>query len=143
MLNQLANVQVWVNDQDEALAFYTEKLGFEIREDVTVPGARELPLALSRRSGAGRRDRADAPYRRAGLRRRDAAADPRPAREGRLRRLFFTTEDCRGSYEKLARARRRVHAGAEPSSRTALTPASAILGNQFRMVAASLAVTTL
>ena len=34
---KLANVQVWVHDQEEALAFYTEKLGFEVREDVTVP----------------------------------------------------------------------------------------------------------
>ena len=37
MLKQLTHVQVWVNDQDEALAFYTEKLGMEPREDVTVP----------------------------------------------------------------------------------------------------------
>src|SRR5438552_15503691 len=37
MLKQLTNVQVWVHDQDEALAFYTEKLGLELREDVTVP----------------------------------------------------------------------------------------------------------
>ena len=37
MLNQLTNTQVWVHDQDEALAFYTEKLGLELREDVTVP----------------------------------------------------------------------------------------------------------
>jgi catechol 2,3-dioxygenase-like lactoylglutathione lyase family enzyme len=37
MLNQLTHVQVWVHDQDEALAFYTEKLGMELREDVTVP----------------------------------------------------------------------------------------------------------
>ena len=37
MLTQLTNVQVWVHDQDEALAFYTEKLGLELREDVTVP----------------------------------------------------------------------------------------------------------
>ena len=37
MLKQLTNVQVWVDDQDEALAFYTEKLGLELREDVTVP----------------------------------------------------------------------------------------------------------
>ena len=36
MLKQLTNVQVWVHDQDEALAFYTEKLGMELREDVTV-----------------------------------------------------------------------------------------------------------
>jgi catechol 2,3-dioxygenase-like lactoylglutathione lyase family enzyme len=37
MLKQLSNVQVWVHDQDEALAFYTDKLGLEVREDVTVP----------------------------------------------------------------------------------------------------------
>jgi catechol 2,3-dioxygenase-like lactoylglutathione lyase family enzyme len=37
MLKQLTTVQVWVHDQDEALAFYTDKLGFELREDVTVP----------------------------------------------------------------------------------------------------------
>ena len=37
MLKQLTHVQVWVHDQDEALAFYTEKLGMELREDITVP----------------------------------------------------------------------------------------------------------
>ena len=37
MLTQLMNVQVWVHDQDEALAFYTQKLGLE-------PAA---PLAIS------------------------------------------------------------------------------------------------
>jgi catechol 2,3-dioxygenase-like lactoylglutathione lyase family enzyme len=37
MLKQLTHVQVWVHDQDEALVFYTEKLGMELREDVTVP----------------------------------------------------------------------------------------------------------
>jgi catechol 2,3-dioxygenase-like lactoylglutathione lyase family enzyme len=28
---------VWVHDQDEALGFYTEKLGWELRSDVTLP----------------------------------------------------------------------------------------------------------
>ena len=37
MLKQLTTAQVWVNDQDEALAFYTKKLGLEVRADVTVP----------------------------------------------------------------------------------------------------------
>jgi catechol 2,3-dioxygenase-like lactoylglutathione lyase family enzyme len=37
MLKQLTTVQVWVHDQDEALTFYTEKLGLELRDDVTVP----------------------------------------------------------------------------------------------------------
>ncbi|MGH3071175.1 MAG: VOC family protein [Gaiellaceae bacterium] len=36
-MTRLTNVTVWVHDQDEALAFYTEKLGLEARQDVTVP----------------------------------------------------------------------------------------------------------
>ncbi len=34
---KIANAQLWVHDQDEALAFYTEKVGMEMRADVTVP----------------------------------------------------------------------------------------------------------
>jgi uncharacterized glyoxalase superfamily protein PhnB len=34
---KLTNAQLWVHDQDEALAFYTEKLGMEVRRDVTLP----------------------------------------------------------------------------------------------------------
>ena len=34
---KIANTQVWVHDQDEALRFYTQKLGFEVRSDVTLP----------------------------------------------------------------------------------------------------------
>jgi catechol 2,3-dioxygenase-like lactoylglutathione lyase family enzyme len=37
MLTQLTTVQVWVQDQEEALAFYIDKLGLELRDDVTVP----------------------------------------------------------------------------------------------------------
>ncbi len=33
---RIAHAQLWVHDQDEALAFYTEKLGMEVRTDVTV-----------------------------------------------------------------------------------------------------------
>jgi|SRR5215208_3094844 len=34
---KINTAQLWVHDQDEALAFYTQKLGFEIRSDVTLP----------------------------------------------------------------------------------------------------------
>ena len=34
---KVSNAQLWVHDQDEALAFYTQKLGWEVRSDVTVP----------------------------------------------------------------------------------------------------------
>jgi catechol 2,3-dioxygenase-like lactoylglutathione lyase family enzyme len=36
MIN-IAYTNVWVSDQDEALAFYTEKLGMELRADITLP----------------------------------------------------------------------------------------------------------
>jgi catechol 2,3-dioxygenase-like lactoylglutathione lyase family enzyme len=34
---RIANAQVWVHDQDEALEFYTGKLGMEVRSDVSLP----------------------------------------------------------------------------------------------------------
>jgi catechol 2,3-dioxygenase-like lactoylglutathione lyase family enzyme len=34
---QIANAHLWVHDQDEALAFYTQKMGMEVRADVTLP----------------------------------------------------------------------------------------------------------
>src|SRR4051794_41887618 len=37
MIKQVSHVNVWVHDQDEALAWYTEKLGFELRDDITLP----------------------------------------------------------------------------------------------------------
>lgn len=33
---KIGNAQFWVHDQDEALAFYTKKLGWEIKADVTM-----------------------------------------------------------------------------------------------------------
>ena len=34
---KISVAQLWVHDQDEALAFYTEKLGMEVRTDATLP----------------------------------------------------------------------------------------------------------
>ncbi|WCB91774.1 hypothetical protein DSM104299_00451 [Baekduia alba] len=36
MFNRITHTGVWVTDQDEALAFYRDVLGFEVRMDVTV-----------------------------------------------------------------------------------------------------------
>jgi catechol 2,3-dioxygenase-like lactoylglutathione lyase family enzyme len=33
---KIGNAQFWVHDQDEALAFYTKKLGWEVKADVTM-----------------------------------------------------------------------------------------------------------
>ena len=45
---RIANAQLWVHDQEEALAFYTQKVGMEVRADVTLPemdGFRWLTVA--------------------------------------------------------------------------------------------------
>jgi catechol 2,3-dioxygenase-like lactoylglutathione lyase family enzyme len=34
---RVANAQLWVHDQDEALDFWTNKVGFEVRADISLP----------------------------------------------------------------------------------------------------------
>lgn len=46
MINRLSVTTIWVKDQNEALRFYTEKLGFEIRADVTRGDYRWLTVGL-------------------------------------------------------------------------------------------------
>ena len=46
MINSLSVVTIWVMDQNEALRFYTEKLGFEIRADFTQGDYRWLTVGL-------------------------------------------------------------------------------------------------
>ncbi|SRR5688572_16390538 len=46
MINNLSVVTIWVMDQNEALRFYTEKLGFEIRADFTQGDYRWLTVGL-------------------------------------------------------------------------------------------------
>jgi len=114
MLKRLTNVQVWVHDQDEALAFYTEKLGLELREDVTVPemgnfrwltvgvpGQPDVSVTLMAVPGAPVFD--------------DETRDriKELMAKGAASGLFFETDNCRASYEELKQARRRVPAGAD------------------------------
>ena len=45
---RIATTQLWVHDQNEALRFYTEQVGMEVRQDVTMPemgGFRWLTVA--------------------------------------------------------------------------------------------------
>lgn len=53
---QISTAQLWVHDQDEALAFYTQKLGMEVVSDVTLPelgNFRWLTVAPSGQSEVG------------------------------------------------------------------------------------------
>lgn len=134
MLNQLANVQVWVNDQDEALAFYTDKLGFEVREDVTVPElgdfrwlsvgvpGQDVAIVLMAVPGA---PVFDDETRQQIL---DLLA------KGASGGLFFTTADCRASFQELAA--RGVEFTQEPTEQPYGVDAGFRdpSGNQFRMV---------
>jgi len=134
MLKQLTTVQVWVNDQDEALAFYTDKLGFEVREDVTVPEmgnfrwlsvgvpGQDVAIVLMAVPGA---PVFDDETRQQIL---DLLA------KGAAGGLFFTTEDCRASYEELAA--RGVEFTQEPTEQPYGVDAGFRdpSGNQFRMV---------
>jgi catechol 2,3-dioxygenase-like lactoylglutathione lyase family enzyme len=135
MLKQLANVQVWVHDQDEALAFYTEKLGLELREDVTVPemgnfrwlsvgvpGQEDVAITLMAVPGP--------PVFEEETRAQIHALLAKGASGG----LFFTTDDVRGTYEELKG--RGVEFTQEPTEQpygldAGLRDPS---GNQFRMI---------
>jgi len=44
MIKKLSHVNVFVEDQDRAKEFYTEKLGFEVRSDATMDGFRWLTV---------------------------------------------------------------------------------------------------
>ena len=98
---KLTTVQVWVHDQDEALEFYTEKLGMEVRADVTVPEmgnfrwltvgvpGQDISVVLMAVPGPPVFDEAT----------RQQILDLMA--KGATGGLFFTTDDCRASFEEL------------------------------------------
>jgi catechol 2,3-dioxygenase-like lactoylglutathione lyase family enzyme len=101
MLKQLTHAQVWVTDQDEALEFYTEKLGLELREDVTLPEmgnfrwlsvgvpGQDVSITLMAVPGP--------PVFDEDTRAQIQALLAKGASGG----LFFATDDIQGSYEEL------------------------------------------
>jgi predicted enzyme related to lactoylglutathione lyase len=100
---KIANAQLWVHDQDEALAFYTEKVGMEVRADVTLPemgnfrwltvspaGQEDVSIVLMLVPGPPVMD--DGTARQV----RDLMA------KGFAGTVFLTTDDCRADYEELS-----------------------------------------
>ena len=45
MITKLSHTTIWVLDQDEALDFYTQKLGFEVNTDATMDDFRWLTVS--------------------------------------------------------------------------------------------------
>jgi uncharacterized glyoxalase superfamily protein PhnB len=99
---KIANAQLWVNDQEEALVFYTQKLGMEVRVDATLPemgdfrwltvgpaGQPDVAIVLMAIPGPPVMDA-------------DTAAEVRNLMaKGFAGTVFLTTEDCQASYEEL------------------------------------------
>jgi uncharacterized glyoxalase superfamily protein PhnB len=99
---RIANAQLWVHDQDEALAFYTEKLGMEVRSDVTLPEMGDFRWLTV--SPADQPDIAIVLMAIPGppVMDEDSAAQVRDLMaKGFAGTVFLTTEDCRASYEEL------------------------------------------
>jgi catechol 2,3-dioxygenase-like lactoylglutathione lyase family enzyme len=134
MLKQLTYTQVWVHDQDEALAFYTEKLGMELREDVTVPemgnfrwlsvGVPGQDVAITLMAIPG------PPVFDEETRDQIHALLAKGAGGG----LFFSADDVRASYEELKS--RGVEFVQEPTQQPYGIDAGFrdVSGNHFRMV---------
>ena len=98
---KIAHAQVWVHDQDEALDFYTQKLGMEVRADVSFPeeGFRwltvgpanqpEVAIVLMGIPGPPIMDD-------------DTANEVRQLMaKGFAGTLFLTPDDCQASYDEL------------------------------------------
>lgn len=99
---EISTAQLWVHDQDEALAFYTKKLGMEVRADVTLaemgnfrwltvgpPNQPGVSIVLMAIPGPPVMDEATAEQVRALM------------QKGFAGTVFLTTDDVRRDYEEL------------------------------------------
>lgn len=99
---KIAHAQIWVHDQDEALAFYTEKLGMEVRSDVTIPEVGDFRWLTV--SPPGQEDFAIVLMEIPGPPVFDEATSKQIEdlmAKGASGGIFLTTDDCRASYEEL------------------------------------------
>ena len=97
MITRLAHVTILVRDQDEALRWYTEKLGLEKRADEKFgPGARWLTVAPKNQKGLEIVLQMPEPALHG-----EARAKPMMERIGQGTTWVFQTEDCRKEAEIL------------------------------------------
>jgi uncharacterized glyoxalase superfamily protein PhnB len=99
---EIGSAQLWVHDQDEALEYYTKKVGMEIRSDVTVPelgnfrwltvgpaGQDDVAITLMAIPGPPVMDEQTAKEVRALM------------AKGFAGTIFLVTDDCRAAYEEM------------------------------------------
>jgi predicted enzyme related to lactoylglutathione lyase len=99
---EIANAQFWVHDQDEALAFYTQKLGWEVRSDVTMDewGFRWLVVGPTHQPDVGL-----VLMSIPGPPMLDATSSAQLGElvaKGAGGTLFLTTDDCQATYDELS-----------------------------------------
>jgi len=100
---KIASTQLWVHDQEEALEFYTKKVGMQVSADITVPemgnfrwlavspaGQPDVSIVLMAIPGAPVMDAATGDQVRALM------------AKGFAGTLFLTTDDCRASFRELS-----------------------------------------
>jgi predicted enzyme related to lactoylglutathione lyase len=100
---RISTAQVWVHDQDEALDFYTRKLGMEVRADATLPemgdfrwltvgpaGQPDIAIVLMAIPGEPVIDAESADQIRTLM------------AKGFAGTIFLETDDCRAAYEELS-----------------------------------------
>jgi len=116
MITQLSTVSLWVRDQDEARAFYADKLGFDVREDVTMADMGDFRWLTV--GPAGQDDIAVALMDIPGPPVFDGETTGQIKSlmaKGAAGTLFLGTDDCRATYEELKG--RGVEFTEEPSER--------------------------
>lgn len=101
MISKLSHATIYVLNHEEAKKFYTEKLGFEVRNDVTMDGFRwltvapktqpDLEIVLMEAKAGPMIEESTAQQLRAFI------------QKGLLGAGVFDTEDCRATYEELKR----------------------------------------
>jgi catechol 2,3-dioxygenase-like lactoylglutathione lyase family enzyme len=101
-MTKIANAQFWVNDQDEALAFYTKTLGWEVRADVTMEawGFRWLCVGPAGQEGVGL---VLMPVPKAPMLDSESSAHlAELVAKGAGGTLFLETDDCQVAYDELS-----------------------------------------
>lgn len=99
---RIASAQLWVNDQDEALKFYTEKVGLEVKADVSLPelgnfrwltvgppGQDDVSIVLMPIPGPPMFEQETVDQIKAVM------------AKGVAGTVFLTTDDCRASFKEL------------------------------------------
>ena len=99
---RIANAQLWVHDQEEALAFYTQKVGMVVRMDVTLPEMGDFRWLT-----VGPADQPDFSIVLMAIP-GPPMMDPETTEQvrtlmskGFAGTVFLTTDDCQAAYEQL------------------------------------------